>query len=145
MLEADDLTPDFGLKEVDQEAVTQPTEPPAPGGDQPVKEGKAKGRAGRPLKENDIETVIKLARLHVTTNDIARWFGVDKNTISARFGNEIEQARAETRARLRRKMLQEAMETGNVTMLIWLSKNMCQMSDNGPTDEDSLRPLPWQD
>jgi hypothetical protein len=145
MLEADDLTPDFGLEEVDQEAVTQPTEQPAQEDEQSVKEGKTKSRAGRPLKEIDIETVIKLARLHVTTNDIARWFGVDKNTISARFAHEIEQARAETRARLRRKMLQEAMETGNVTMLIWLSKNMCQMSDQGPTDEDSLRPLPWQD
>jgi hypothetical protein len=135
MLDHDDLTPPYFVEEpqvdLPVDAVTVPAEPTT-------------GKAGRPPKPVDREVVIKLARLHITQEDIARWFGVTRNVISERFGEDIKLAQAETRARLRRKMLEQAL-AGNTTMLIWLGKNMCMMSDNGPMDHDDNKPLPWSD
>ena len=135
MLDLDDLTPPYFVEEPvpdsPADAVTVPAEVTT-------------GKAGRPPKPVDREVVIKLARLHITQEDIARWFGVTRNVISERFGEDIRLAQAETRARLRRKMLEQAL-AGNTTMLIWLGKNMCMMSDNGPMDSDDNKPLPWSD
>jgi len=140
MNNSDDLTPDYQLE--DEEAVTTTDTPEITGNVQV--EGEEVKKSRKPRKEIDREVVIKLARLHCNQQDIARWFGVDKNTIAKRFGTEIELARQETKAKLRRKMLEEAMN-GNTTMLIWLSKNMLGFSDNGPVENDDAAPLPWTD
>ena len=135
MLDQDDLTPPYFVEEPEPETPADAVESPA----EPTT-----GRLGRPPKPVDRATVIKLARLHITQEDIARWFGVTRNVITERFGEDIRLAQAETRARLRRKMLEQAL-AGNSTMLIWLGKNMCMMSDNGPMDSDDNKPLPWSD
>jgi hypothetical protein len=139
-MHSDDLTPDYQLE--DQEATTTTDTPEIQGNVQV--EGQEVKKSRKPRKEIDRDVVIKLARLHCSQQDIARWFDVDKNTIAKRFGEDIELAKCETRAKLRRKMLEEAMN-GNTTMLIWLSKNMLGFSDNGPIDSDDKRPLPWKD
>lgn len=140
MIDSDDLTPDYHTE--DEEAVTTTTAGEAQAN--VAVEGTEVKKARKPRREIDRETVIKLARLHCSQQDIARWFDVDKNTIAKRFGADIELAKSETRARLRRKMLEEAMN-GNTTMLIWLSKNMLGFSDLGPIDNDDKKPLPWTD
>ena len=144
MLEQDDLTPVAFIQDPEESAdpdqdcsVLTDSEDTQTTDDRPR-------RGGRPPKPIDRETVIKLARLHITQEDIARWFGVNHNVIKERFGEDIHLAQAETRARLRRKMLEQAL-AGNSTMLIWLGKNMCNMSDNGPIDSDDNKPLPWTD
>ena len=139
-MHSDDLTPDYQLE--DQEATTTTDTPEIQGNVQV--EGQEVKKSRKPRKEIDRDVVIKLARLHCSQQDIARWFDVDKNTIAKRFGEDIELAKCETRAKLRRKMLEEAMN-GNTTMLIWLSKNMLGFSDNGPIDSDDKKPLPWKD
>jgi hypothetical protein len=136
MLEQDDLTPDYQLEP--EEAEAQAELDIAPAADVEAKKQR------KPRKEIDREVVIKLARLHCNVSEIARWFGVDQNTINLRFKDDIELARGETKAKLRRKMLEEAMN-GNTTMLIWLSKNMLGFSDNGPIESDDKKPLPWTD
>lgn len=136
MLEKDDLTPDYQLEPEEAEAQAELDIPPV--ADVEVKKQR------KPRKEIDREVVIKLARLHCNVSEIARWFGVDQNTINLRFKDDIELARGETKAKLRRKMLEEAMN-GNTTMLIWLSKNMLGFSDNGPVESDDKKPLPWTD
>lgn len=138
MTNSDDLTPDYQLE--DEEATTSTPETPVPA----QVEGEVAKKSRKPRKEIDRDVVIKLARLHCNQQDIARWFDVDKNTIAKRFGREMELARQETKAKLRRKMLEEAMN-GNTTMLIWLSKNMLGFSDNGPIENDDAAPLPWTD
>lgn len=135
MLDQDDLTPPYFVEEPVPETPADAVESPAE---------QTTGRLGRPPKPVDREVVIKLARLHISQEDIARWFGVTRNVIAERFGEDIRLAQAETRARLRRKMLEQAL-AGNSTMLIWLGKNMCMMSDNGPMDHDDNKPLPWSD
>ena len=134
MLEEQDLVPDYGIQEPDavEDLAQVAAEPPAK-------------RPRKPRKEIDREQVIKLARLHCNVSEISRWFGVDQNTINLRFKDEIELARSETKARLRNKMLHEALINGNTTMLIWLSKNMLGFSDNGPIETDDKKPLPWTD
>lgn len=139
MTNSDDLTPDYQL-EVQEAETTEQGELAI--GDAGTESEIPKAR--KPKKDIDREVVIKLARLHCNTSEIARWFGVDANTINNKFRTDIELARGETRAKLRRKMLEEAMN-GNTTMLIWLSKNMCGMSDNGPVDNEDKKPLPWTD
>jgi hypothetical protein len=138
MLEKDDLTPDYQFEEEKEaEAQGELTLNQEPVADVEVKKPRLR-------KEIDREQVIKLARLHCNVSEIARWFNVDQNTINKRFKEDIELARGETKAKLRRKMLEEAMN-GNTTMLIWLSKNMLGFSDNGPVENDDKKPLPWTD
>ena len=139
MIDSDDLTPDYQTEVGEAETTEQGLLAIAePGTESEIP------KARKPKRLIDREVVIKLARLHCNTTEIARWFGVDANTINNKFRTDIELARGETRAKLRRKMLEEAMN-GNTTMLIWLSKNMCGMSDNGPVDNEDKKPLPWTD
>jgi len=137
-LEQDDLIPDYQQLQIDAAEAREEKLAAARAAGEPIPQI-------RPVKRViDREQVIKLARLHCNTSEIARWFNVDQNTINLRFKDEIELARSETKARLRRKMLDEAMH-GNTTMLIWLSKNMLGFSDNGPIETDDKKPLPWTD
>lgn len=139
-MHSDDLTPDYQLEDEEAVTTTDTGETPA----NVAVEGTEVKKARKPRREIDRETVIKLARLHCNTSEIARWFGVDQNTINNRFKEDIDLARTETKAKLRRKMMEEAMN-GNTTMLIWLSKNMLGFSDNGPLDNEDKKPLPWTD
>lgn len=137
-LEQDDLVPDYQQLQIDAAEAREERHAAA------LAAGETPPQIRKPKKVIDREQVIKLARLHCNVAEIARWFNVDHNTINSRFKDEIELARAETKARLRRKMLEEAMY-GNSTMLIWLSKNMLGFSDNGPVENDDKKPLPWTD
>lgn len=135
MIDSDDLTPDYQL-----EATEGLTEEDKQGR---VVNGKiVPGK--RKFVEIDRETVIKLAKLHCTMADIGRWFNVDDQIIKVRFGEDIKLAQSETKAKLRRTMLQKAL-SGDTTMLIWLSKNMLGFGDNGPIDSDDKKPLPFKD
>jgi hypothetical protein len=109
-----------------------------------IVEGKVRRQRVYTRREIDRDVVIKLARLHVPTADIAKWFGVNTSMIERRFTDDIMLARTETKAKLRSKMLDEAFR-GNSTMLIWLSKNMIGFGDNGPINNEDKKPLPWTD
>jgi hypothetical protein len=56
----------------------------------------------------------------------------------------IEQGRNEGRMSLRRAMWHKAMNEGNPTMMIWLSKNLLGFSDT-PLASEANRILPWRD
>jgi hypothetical protein len=141
MLEKDDLTPDYRVVNETQrraeEAIQRRNEAAARG--EPV--GNDQDHKWIDIDRN---IVIKLARLHVTGADIARWFGVREETIFSRFREDMELARAETRMRLRDKILHKALN-GDTTMLIWASKNLLGFSDSGPVNDDDRKPLPWTD
>lgn len=74
------------------------------------------------------EEVEKLAALHATTEEMAAYFGVHPNTLSANFGDIITKARANTKVSLRREQIKVALN-GNVTMLIWLGKQYLGQAD----------------
>lgn len=91
----------------------------------------------------DPKEVEKLARLHCTIKEIAEYFGTTADTISYHFSDIITKAKIETKNSLRRAQLKVALD-GNVTMLIFLGKQMLGQSDQGHRDDDT-DPLPWND
>ena len=103
----------------------------------------------RPKKVIDYDMAYKLARLHCTNEEIAacldinitHWYkliGRDK-----RLRESVEKARGEGRASLRRLQWQNATQ-GNVTMQIWLGKQILSQTDTHRTeltgrDGDAIR------
>jgi hypothetical protein len=88
----------------------------------------------RPLKSIDIRQVEELARIGCTEADMAAVLGVSVDTIqrrkrsSAEFRGVIEKGHASLRNSLRRLQVKKALE-GNVTMLIWLGKQLLGQTD----------------
>jgi len=89
---------------------------------------------GRPRIEFDLRQVEELARIGCTEEDMGAVLGVSVDTIqrrkrsSAEFRGIIEKGQASLRNSLRRLQVKKALE-GNVTMLIWLGKQLLGQSD----------------
>jgi hypothetical protein len=76
----------------------------------------------------DPEQVQKLAAIGCTHQEISDIVGCSHDTLTRRFRKEIEFGRANAKASLRRKQWETAL-SGNVTMLIWLGKQVLGQSD----------------
>ena len=87
------------------------------------------------------EEVYKLAQIGCKNQEIADWFGIDENTLSYNFSEDITKGRENLKQSLRRAQLKLAL-SGNATMLIWLGKNILMQQEN-PVNTDSGSPLPW--
>ena len=93
----------------------------------------------RPRKLIDQKQVEELARIGCTEEDMAAVLGVSVDTLqrrkraSAEFRGAIEKGRASLRNSLRRLQVKKALE-GNVTMLIWLGKQLLGQSDRQNTE-----------
>jgi len=93
----------------------------------------------RPRKLIDQKQVEELARIGCTEPDMAAVLGVSVDTLqrrkraSAEFRGAIEKGRASLRNSLRRLQVKKALE-GNVTMLIWLGKQLLGQSDRQNTE-----------
>jgi hypothetical protein len=83
---------------------------------------------GRPQIEIDEGLVYDLARLHIPTKDIANVVGCSVTTLNDRFRSIIDKGVSEGKNNLRR-LQWKAAESGNVTMLIWLGKQVLGQSD----------------
>ena len=81
----------------------------------------------KPL-EIDAEQVRKLAAINCTMIEIASVVGCSVDTLERRFADVIKEGRAHGRSSLRRHMW-EAVQKGNITMMIWLSKNILGYGD----------------
>ena len=88
------------------------------------------------------QQVLELAALGCTDRDIARFFGIDENTLRYNFSEILIKGREELKISLRRAMIKNAISNMNVTMQIWLSKNILGMQDT-PTNTEETEPLPW--
>lgn len=99
-------------------------------------------KAGRPKKELDKEQVYKLALMHCNMQEMSDFFGVDVKTLRNNYSQEIQKGKAEGKIRLRKKQF-EVAEKGNVSMLIWLGKQVLGQND-GVTGDD-ITPLPLAD
>jgi len=88
----------------------------------------------RPKKEIDYEMAERLARIHCTNEEIASCLGVNRSywykllKRDAKLSDVLEKARDEGRASLRRLQWQNATQ-GNVTMQIWLGKQILSQND----------------
>jgi len=99
-----------------------------------------RGEHKRVVSPADVEA---LAASHCTYGELATYFGVKEGTFRDHFRETVEKARTGTKMRLRSKQIEVAM-TGNVSMLIWLGKNLLGQRDQQENTEN-LQPLPWID
>jgi hypothetical protein len=90
------------------------------------------------------EQVYELAAIGCTDREIARFFGVKEDTLRYNFAEKLVKGREDLNQQLRRAMLRNALSNMNVTMQIWLSKNILGMSDS-PVDAEANQPLPWNE
>lgn len=82
-------------------------------------------KMGRPKGTTlDLETIEKLAVIHCSNTEIAAIIGCDASLLSKPLYSEIiAKGKDKGKMSLRRKMYETAMG-GNVTMMIWLSKQI---------------------
>ena len=124
----------------------QPIDPaPSPQRKQPKTaiievEGVVVGRDKKVIPPNE---VFKLSSIGCKNQEIADWFGIDENTLTYNFSEQILKGRENLKQSLRRAQIKLAL-SGNATMLIWLGKNILGQSDT-PLDSDANAPLPWTD
>lgn len=90
---------------------------------------------GRPLKEIDEKTVHDLASIHCTMEEIGAVVGCSVDTLERRFADTIKEAREKGKASLRRMQYLKAKE-GNVTMLIWLGKQLLDQRDKSDVNQN---------
>lgn len=70
----------------------------------------------------------------VSWQEIAYFYGINHRVLMRHFEKDYERGKSELKIKLRQKMVELALD-GNVTMLIWLGKNILKMSDTGPVEE----------
>lgn len=97
---------------------------------------------GRDKKIVPPSQVFELSALGCTDRDIANFFGIKEDTLRYNFADDLTKGREELKVTLRRAMVKNAITNMNVTMQIWLSKNLLGMSDS-PLHSDENQPLPW--
>lgn len=90
------------------------------------------------------DQVYELAALYCSDKDIASFFGIKEDTLRYNFAAELTKGRENLKISLRRAMIKNAIANENVTMQIWLSKNILGMSENN-LDSDANQPLPWRE
>lgn len=106
------------------------------------------GRSSKPgpkPKIIDWDMFDKLCEIQCTQSEIAHCFDISVDTLQRRIAEEkgdfaayYEQKKDAGKRSLRRKMF-EVASTGNVTMLIWLSKNWLNFTDK---TEEIIKPDP---
>lgn len=77
------------------------------------------------IKGSEIE---KLAKYGLTNVEIAEFFGISEASLRRLYNEFLTKGRMDVKIKLRRKQLAVAMN-GNVTMLIWLGKQMLGQSE----------------
>ena len=96
----------------------------------------------RPKKYNiDTVEITKLASFGCTNTEIAEFYGCDESLIRKSYSEYLTKGRANVKIRLRKLQWQSA-ENGNVTMQIFLGKNILGQQDKiEQTELDE--PLVW--
>ncbi|MCW1885609.1 hypothetical protein OKA04_12795 [Luteolibacter flavescens] len=100
-------------------------------------------KKGRPAKEFDLAEVEKLGMLGATAAEMAAWFNVGVRTVERRMGmkegdfrRSYDRGFGRLKISLRRQQI-EAAKGGNVTMLIWLGKQLLEQADKREIKEEA--------
>lgn len=84
--------------------------------------------AGRPRKEVDPTAVTKLARLGCSGEEISSVLRIDRATLYRNYATALKEGHDNQRCSLRRLQWKSA-NAGNVTMQIWLGKQLLGQAD----------------
>lgn len=82
----------------------------------------------RPIKQLNVDQIEQLAAINCSLAEIAAVMDCDPKTLTNRYSSVIEKGREKGKSSLKRKMWETA-QGGNITMMIWLSKQMLGYSD----------------
>ena len=103
---------------------------------------KRKKSVGRPKKYDiDTDTLFKLAKYNLTNIEIADIYGCDEALLRKNYSEFLTKGRAELKKRLRQTQYEVAVDDRNVTMLIWLGKQIlgqtekAELQMNRPIEE----------
>jgi len=90
---------------------------------------KKKKKPGRPKKYHlDPNEVEKLAGYGCTNGEISDFFGCSETTLTRNYGVNLVKGRTSIKIKLRKLQIR-ACENGNVTMMIWLGKQLLGQSE----------------
>ncbi|KKL16825.1 hypothetical protein LCGC14_2491670 [marine sediment metagenome] len=89
---------------------------------------KIKNKIGRPRLQLDEEQIINLAKINCTMIEIASVMKCSVDSLERNFADIIKRGQEEGKTSLRRHMW-IAAEKGNITMQIWLSKQLLGMRE----------------
>lgn len=101
-------------------------------------------KKGAPKKVIDKEVLRKLCEIQCTQKEMAYVLGVSVDTLNRNYREDIDLGKTMGKVALRRAQWRNATEKNNVTMQIWLGKNILNQTD-APLDEESGTILPWND
>jgi len=99
-----------------------------------------RGEKKRVILPDEVET---LSGYGMTDREVSDYLGINEETLRYNFKDYILKGKTNLKRTLRMTQLKVAL-AGNVTMLIWLGKNILGQTD-APTHDDSTQPLPWTD
>lgn len=98
---------------------------------------------GRPTLEFDLVEVEKLGMLGTTAPEMAAWFNCGLRTIERRmakpdgeFRRAYEKGFGRLKISIRRQQIESA-KSGNVSMLIWLGKQLLDQADKREVKEEA--------
>lgn len=97
------------------------------------KKGGPQPGSGRPKLQIDGESVYQLALIHCTIPEIASVLRCDQSVIKDRFSTDLHRGHESGQMSMKRKMHEVAM-SGDVKMLIWLSKQRLKYRDSQPDE-----------
>lgn len=86
----------------------------------------------RPRKSIDADQVKRLAMINCSYAEIAAVVGCNESTLTRRFAQVIKEGREQGKSSLKR-MMWEACQKGNISMMIFLSKQMLGYADKTVT------------
>jgi hypothetical protein len=93
----------------------------------------------RPKKHNlDTEKIEQLAGFGCTNTEIASFFGCDESLIRKSYSEYLSKGRDKGKIRLR-QLQWRAAERGNVSMMIWLGKQVLGQVDR--QEVEHIRPI----
>lgn len=95
---------------------------------EPEKKDTAKKKGGRPKIQLNEKQVVELAKIHCTMKEIAGVMDCSVDTLERNYAEIIKKGKEEGKTTLRHSMWRNAMK-GNVTMQIWLSKQLLGMRE----------------
>jgi len=100
-------------------------------------------KPGRKLIDIDAKQVEALASYGCTVTEIAAFFDCNETTIRKRFSENLIKGKESGKIRLRQKQYEVAM-SGNVSMLIWLGKQVLGQADKQDIEHSSSKINPLQ-
>lgn len=94
-----------------------------------------------PKYDINLDTIEKLAMIHCTNTEIASVIGCDVSLLSKpNYSQIVTKGKEKGKMTLRRKMYETAMG-GNVTMCIWLSKQLLGFSEKTVVTNNSVEEM----